>query len=50
MEAMIPTEVVIPTEKYLLQNHQDNSRILAQDLDTVDDLRDLAKIYIAAHQ
>ena len=49
-EAVIPTEVVIPTARYLLQDPQTNNRILAEDLDTIDELRDLAKIRIAAHQ
>ena len=47
---MIPTEVVIPTARYLLQDPQTNNRILAEDLDTIDELRYLAKIRIAAHQ
>ena len=48
-EAMIPTKMVIPTSRYLLQNQEDNNRILAQDLDTIDELKDLAKIRITAH-
>ena len=49
-EAVIPTEVVIPTARYLLQDLQTNNRILTEDLDTIDELRDLAKLRIAAHQ
>ena len=49
-EAIIPTEVVIPTARYLLQDPQTNNRILTEDLDTIDELRDLAKLRIAAHQ
>ena len=47
---MTPTEVVIPTARYYLQDPQTNNRILAEDLDTIHELRDLAKIRIAAHQ
>ena len=39
-KAMIPTEVVILTERYEIQNQENNDKILAQDLDTVDELRD----------
>ena len=49
-EAMIPTEVVIPTARYLSQDQENNDKILAQDLDTIDELKDLAKIRIVAHQ
>ena len=35
---------------YLLQDQENNNRILAQDLDTIEELRDLTKIHIAAHQ
>ena len=49
-EAVIPTEVVIPTARYLLQDPQTNNRILTEDLDTIDELRDLARLRIAAHQ
>ena len=49
-EAMIPIKVVIPIARYLLQNQEDNSRILAQDLDTTDELSDISKIRVAAHQ
>lgn len=47
---MIPTEVVIPMERYQIQTQDDNNRILAQDLDTIDELRVLTKIRIASHQ
>ena len=47
---MIHTEVVIPTARYQLQDQESNDRILAQDLDTIDELRDLSRIHIAAHQ
>lgn len=49
-EAVIPTEMVIPTARSQLQNIQDNQEALIQDLDTIDENRDLAKFRIAAHQ
>ena len=49
-EVVIPTDVVIPMARYLLQDQVNNDGILAQDLDTIDELRDLAKIRIAAYQ
>ena len=49
-EAKIPTEVVIPMARHLLQDPQTNNRILIEDLDTIDELRDLARLRIAAHQ
>ena len=50
IEALIPTEVVIPMARYLLQDQEYNDRILARDLDIIDKFRDLAKIRIAAYQ
>ena len=47
---MIPTQVVIPIARYLLQNQENDDKILAQDLNTVYELKDLAKILIVAHQ
>ncbi|KAI3797986.1 hypothetical protein L1987_33252 [Smallanthus sonchifolius] len=49
-EAMIPTEMVIPTARTNFQSSETNNEALAQDLDTVDELRDLAKVRIAAYQ
>ncbi|KAI3733110.1 hypothetical protein L1987_64328 [Smallanthus sonchifolius] len=49
-EAMIPTEMVIPTARTNLQTTESNNEALAQDLDTMDELRDLAKVRIAAYQ
>ena len=49
-KATIPSKVVILTARYLLQNQENNDRILAQDLETIDKLRDLAKIRISSHQ
>ena len=50
IEEVIPIEVVISTARYLLQDQENTDRILAQDLNTIDDLRDLAKICIFTHQ
>ena len=49
-EAVIPTEMVIPTARTNLQTLEINNEILTHDLDTVDEIRDLAKIRIAAYQ
>jgi hypothetical protein len=49
-EAVIPTEMVIPTARSILGTRQDNSNVLMQDLELVDELRDAAKIRIAAYQ
>ena len=50
-EAMIPTEVVIPTTRYQLSDQVSNNKILARALNTNDELRDPASTYIAArHQ
>ncbi|KAI3813983.1 hypothetical protein L1987_18721 [Smallanthus sonchifolius] len=48
-EAMIPTEMVIPTARTSLQTKETNNEALAHDLDTADELRYLAKICIAAY-
>lgn len=49
-EAVIPTEMVIPTARSQLQTFEDNTKALAQDLDTIDEIRERAKIRIAAYQ
>jgi hypothetical protein len=49
-EAVIPTEMVIPTARSGLQNPQDNDRALMENLETVDELRDAARFRIAAYQ
>lgn len=38
MDVVIPTEVVIPIARYQFQNQKSNDEILAQDLDTIDEL------------
>ena len=49
-EAVIPTEVVIPTARISMQNPEANKESLIQDLDTVDEIRDIARIRMAAYQ
>ena len=41
---------MIPTTRYQLQDQKNNNEILAEDLDIVNELRDLARIRISAHQ
>ena len=47
---MIPTEMVIPTARASLQTMENNDKVLAEDLEVVDELRDLSKFRIAAYQ
>ncbi|KAK9053624.1 hypothetical protein SSX86_024698 [Deinandra increscens subsp. villosa] len=49
-EAVIPTEMVIPTARVTLQDSQNNSENLLQDLETIEELRDLAKVRMASYQ
>jgi ribonuclease HI len=49
-EAVIPTEMVIPTARIIYQQPETNAENLLQDLDTINELRDLAKIRLAAYQ
>ncbi|KAI3682855.1 hypothetical protein L1987_83177 [Smallanthus sonchifolius] len=49
-EAMILTEMVFPTARTNLQTRETNNEAIAHDLDTVDNLRDLSKVRIAAFQ
>jgi hypothetical protein len=49
-EAVIPTEMVIPTARTILKDPQMNKDTLIEDLDTVDELRDLARIRMASYQ
>ncbi|KAI3784140.1 hypothetical protein L1987_43233 [Smallanthus sonchifolius] len=49
-EAMIPTEMVIPTARTNLQTLETNNEALAHDLDIVDEIRDFAKVCIVAYQ
>ncbi|MDV3153350.1 MAG: hypothetical protein Q8755_03170 [Candidatus Phytoplasma australasiaticum] len=45
-EAVIPTEMTIPTARSSLQISQDNDQNMMEDLEAVDELRDAAKIRI----
>lgn len=47
---MLPTEMVMPTTRKHLQDATTNSEALLQDLETVDELRDAAKVRMAAYQ
>jgi ribonuclease HI len=49
-EAVIPTEMTIPTARTIHQQPDTNAENLLQDLDTINELRDLAKIRLAAYQ
>lgn len=47
---MIPSKVVILIARTRLHNQEENNKRLAEDLDVVDELIDLAKITIVAYQ
>lgn len=49
-EVMIPPEMVITTVRSCLQNLETNYRDLVDDLDTIDELRDSAKLLITTYQ
>ncbi|XP_074336583.1 uncharacterized protein LOC141673740 [Apium graveolens] len=49
-EAMLPTEVMIPTARYGLLTSDANNIELSYDKDTVDELREMAKIWLASNQ
>ncbi|KAF5774546.1 putative integrase, catalytic core, ribonuclease H domain, ribonuclease H-like superfamily [Helianthus annuus] len=49
-EAVIPTEMVIPTARTSTRDPEENATILAQDLDTIEEIRDLARIRMASYQ
>nr|XP_017250771.1 PREDICTED: uncharacterized protein LOC108221400 [Daucus carota subsp. sativus] len=49
-EAVLPTEVVMPTARYGLLTQEANSTELIHDLDTIDEARDMAKMRLAAYQ
>ena len=49
-EAVIPTEMVVPTARTSIRDPQANNESLIQDLDTVDELRDLARVRMASYQ
>ncbi|KAD2393140.1 hypothetical protein E3N88_40117 [Mikania micrantha] len=43
-EAVLPTEMIIPTVRTSLQTIEANNEVLSQDIDTIDKSRDIAKI------
>ena len=49
-EAMLPTEMVMHTARKHLRDATTNSEALLQDLETMDELRDAAKLRMAAYQ
>ncbi|KAD6454188.1 hypothetical protein E3N88_08894 [Mikania micrantha] len=49
-EAVLPTEMIIPTARTSLHNIEANNEVLSQDIDTIDESRDIAKIRMAAYQ
>lgn len=49
-QAVIPPEVIILIASTRFYNQEEKYKILANDLDTVDELRDLSKIRIMAYQ
>ncbi|XP_076936905.1 uncharacterized protein LOC143604256 [Bidens hawaiensis] len=49
-EAVIPTEMVYPTARTSIRDPETNDEHLVQDLDTVEELRDQARLRIAAYQ
>ncbi|KAK9071857.1 hypothetical protein SSX86_008287 [Deinandra increscens subsp. villosa] len=49
-EAVIPTEIVFPTARINCQDPETNNQNLLQDLETIEELRDMAKIRMASYQ
>ena len=49
-EAMIPTEMTIPTARSTLSDPEQNPEALSQDLDTIDEKKDAARLRMAAYQ
>ncbi|KAD4385344.1 hypothetical protein E3N88_25512 [Mikania micrantha] len=49
-EAVLPNEMIIPTARTHLQTIEANKEVLSQDIDTIDESRDIAKIRMAAYQ
>ena len=49
-EAVIPTEMVIPTARSNLWNPEQNPEVLCQELDTIDETRNAARLRMAAYQ
>ncbi|KAJ0942260.1 putative integrase, catalytic core, ribonuclease H domain, ribonuclease H-like superfamily [Helianthus annuus] len=49
-ESVIPTEMVVPTARTSTRDPEENDTNLAQDLDTIEEIRDLARIRMASYQ
>ncbi|XP_074352109.1 uncharacterized protein LOC141691271 [Apium graveolens] len=49
-EAVLPTEIMVPTARYGLLTNDVNNVELSHDKDTVDELREMAKIRVATYQ
>ena len=49
-ESVIPTEMVVPTARTSIRDPEGNAENLVQDLDTIEELRDLARIRMASYQ
>ncbi|KAD7477151.1 hypothetical protein E3N88_00287 [Mikania micrantha] len=49
-KAVLPTEMVVPTARSSLQNLESNKEILSEDLDSINELRDIARIRMATYQ
>ncbi|XP_074361050.1 uncharacterized protein LOC141701261 [Apium graveolens] len=49
-EAVLPTEIMVPTARYGLLTNDVNNAELSHDKDTVDEMREMAKIRVAAYQ
>ena len=49
-EAVLPTEIMTPTTRYGLQTTDANQEELAHDIDTIDELREIAKIRMESYR
>lgn len=49
-KTMIPQEVMILIARTRFYNHEENDKSLAEDVDTMDELTDLAKISITTYK
>lgn len=50
VEAVLPSELAAPTARYGLLTDEENQQELAHDLDTIDELRDRAKVRLESYQ
>ncbi|KAD6454612.1 hypothetical protein E3N88_09318 [Mikania micrantha] len=49
-KAVLPTEMIIPTARTSLQTIEANNEVLSQDIDTIHEIRDIAKIRMATYE